>query len=139
MKNYIVYNEQGKILRTGICLDDYFEQQATSDENIIEGIANANLNYISNGLIVNFPEKPIGTYYFDYTTKQWVFDTEKAIVDANVMRDILLRDGPDRISPVWWSSMTAEEQQAWTDYRQALLDITSQPNYPQEIIWPTKP
>lgn len=28
---------------------------------------------------------------------------------------------------------------AWTAYRQALRDITLQPDYPQTIVWPIKP
>lgn len=27
----------------------------------------------------------------------------------------------------------------WVDYRQALRDITAQPNFPNEVVWPTKP
>jgi hypothetical protein len=29
--------------------------------------------------------------------------------------------------------------QAWQDYRQALRDITLQPDYPLEVIWPIAP
>ena len=38
-----------------------------------------------------------------------------------------------------WNSLTAEQQQAWADYRQALLDITDQPGFPYDVTWPTKP
>lgn len=30
-------------------------------------------------------------------------------------------------------------KQAWADYRQKLRDITSQPGFPRDIIWPEKP
>jgi Phage tail assembly chaperone protein len=139
MKNYIIYNDLGQILRIGACLDGDFFYQTGQDEYILEGVADYNTQYIKNKEITNLPIKPEGEYYFDYTTEQWVFNREKAEKDTKQKRDKLLAEGPDRISPMWWSSMTPEEQQAWTEYRQALLDITEQPNYPQEIVWPTKP
>jgi hypothetical protein len=139
MKSYIIYDTLGKILRTGTCLDSDYQYQVGHDEFIMEGKAFPDKQYIVGGNIIDLPLKPEGIYFFDYTTKEWVFNIELGTEAALQKRDKLLADGPDRISPVWWSSMTPEEQQAWTDYRQALLDITEQPNYPQEIIWPTKP
>jgi hypothetical protein len=41
---------------------------------------------------------------------------------------------PDR-----WAIMTAEQQQAWSIYRQALRDIPLQPGFPWQIQWPIKP
>jgi hypothetical protein len=35
--------------------------------------------------------------------------------------------------------LTVEQQQAWSDYRQQLRDITSQPGYPFNVVWPTPP
>lgn len=43
------------------------------------------------------------------------------------------------INPILWSALTAEQQQAWADYRQALLDIPQQAGFPNEVVWPTKP
>lgn len=139
MKNFIVYNNLGKILRTGNCLDGDLYYQNGVDEFVIEGKADIYTQFIEEGTVKDLPIKPEGEYSFDYASKQWVFNIEKAIKEALKTRSKLLADGPDRISPMWWSSMEQEEQQSWTDYRQALLDITSQPNYPQEIVWPTKP
>ena len=139
MKNYIIYNNLGKILRTGTCLDGDFLYQVGQDEYILEGSANPDLYYIVDNEVVELPTKPSENHYFDYATKQWVFNFELADSKAKYARDRLLAEGPDRISPVWWSSMTEQEQQAWTFYRQALLDITEQPDYPEFIVWPIKP
>ncbi len=35
--------------------------------------------------------------------------------------------------------ITPEKKQEWVDYRQALRDITSQPTFPDSVVWPTKP
>jgi len=40
MKNFIVYNSQGKILRSGTCQDSTFYLQANESEFVKEGTAN---------------------------------------------------------------------------------------------------
>jgi hypothetical protein len=37
------------------------------------------------------------------------------------------------------SPLSADAKQEWESYRQQLRDITNQPNFPQEIVWPTPP
>jgi hypothetical protein len=38
-----------------------------------------------------------------------------------------------------WGELTAEKQQEWANYRQALLDVPQQAGFPENITWPTKP
>jgi len=38
-----------------------------------------------------------------------------------------------------WASLDAATQAEWATYRQALLDVPQQSNFPHEITWPTKP
>ena len=38
-----------------------------------------------------------------------------------------------------WSSLDAATQAEWATYRQALLDVPQQSNFPHDITWPTKP
>jgi hypothetical protein len=56
-------------------------------------------------------------------------------------RDMKLANEVDPIAgnALRWASLTAEQQQAWADYRQALLDIPSQSGFPHDIVWPDKP
>jgi len=61
MKNYIVFNNEGRILRTGICSDKAFLLQAREGENLMEGSA-SNLTKrisMSDKTIVNKSEMPI--------------------------------------------------------------------------------
>jgi hypothetical protein len=37
------------------------------------------------------------------------------------------------------TQLTTAQIDAWKVYRQALRDITDQPDYPRTIIWPTLP
>lgn len=38
-----------------------------------------------------------------------------------------------------WAALDADTQAAWSVYRQALLDVPQQSNFPHDITWPTKP
>lgn len=138
MKHYIVYNAEGRVLRYGYCQDDGINNEAVDGEFVMEGIG-SEFHYVENGQIVPMPEKPIGFYIFDYASKEWIFDDQAARANAIFMRDQLLKDGPDRISPIWWDSMTEDQKVAWLAYRDALLNVPDQPNYPREISWPIKP
>lgn len=139
MKSFIVYNTEGRILRTGTCLDGDLLYQNGPDEFVIEGTANFETQYIDNNTVVDMPSKPNGEYKFNYVTKTWEFDRATAETKALAKRNQLLKEGPDRISPLWWNSMTPLQQQEWEYYRQALLDITGQADYPEFIVWPIKP
>lgn len=56
MKNYIVYNSNGEILRTGICPGQMVKIQG---ENVIEGVASDIEHKIINGEIVRKSEEEI--------------------------------------------------------------------------------
>ena len=38
-----------------------------------------------------------------------------------------------------WGSLSAEQQDAWAVYRQALLDVPQQAGFPNDVVWPVKP
>ena len=42
-------------------------------------------------------------------------------------------------NPLRWADMTPETQQAWGDYRRALLDVPQQVGFPNAVDWPTQP
>ena len=42
-------------------------------------------------------------------------------------------------NPLRWADLTSGQQAEWTLYRRALLDITAQAGFPNEVVWPTKP
>lgn len=139
MKHFVVFDDNGKILRKGYCQDVDFPLQATDREGIIEALSLTDFEYVENGQLVSMPPKPPGDWFFDYAGKTWVFDVAVADQNARSTRDLLLQSGPDRINPIWWESMSDAEKQAWSDYRRSLLDITNQPDYPATISWPEKP
>lgn len=66
---------------------------------------------------------------------------EVASNNSRLERDMKLATEVDPIAgnALRWAALTAEQQQAWADYRQALLDVPSQSGFPHDIVWPIKP
>lgn len=66
---------------------------------------------------------------------------EDAAFRVRKERDYILKEQVDPIvsNPLRWADMTTEEQNAWSAYRTALLDITDQAGFPHNVTWPTKP
>lgn len=132
MKNYIVYLDNGKITKTGQCSDSDFSLQG---QKVIEGTANDSTQYIQNGQVVDMPSKPDGAAYFDYDTKNWVQDSLAQEAAVKNQRNILLSESDWTQLP----DVQIHTKQAWAMYRQELRDVTTQPGYPFNVIWPTKP
>lgn len=120
MISYFYVNSENTIVSVG---------KVSSEEEI----------FVIEGATLHIGEVPSGMNKYIDGSFSYVKEYNEYLIEALQKRNALLADGPDRISPVWWEAMTLEEQQSWIDYRQALLDVTSQPNYPQEIVWPIKP
>lgn len=58
---------------------------------------------------------------------------------VRVTRDTMLKEFVDVINPMRWESMNDEQKQAWRNYRQELLDVPEQENFPWQIEWPVTP
>lgn len=65
-------------------------------------------------------------------------DAEQA-VSVRAARDDKLRNICDRVNPMRWEDMTADQKQAQRTYRQALLDLPEQTGFPWTITWPDAP
>ena len=65
----------------------------------------------------------------------------EAAAAVRAERDMKLATEVDTIAgnALRWAALTAEQQQSWADYRQALLDVPQQAGFPHEVVWPTKP
>ena len=64
---------------------------------------------------------------------------EKAMF-ARMHRNFLLGEMDGIISnPLRWAAMSSDDAAAWTIYRQALLDVPQQSEFPETITWPEKP
>jgi len=82
------------------------------------------------------PPQPSPHHVFDYTTKQWV-DPRTAETQWPVVR----AQRNARLSASDWTQLPdvpLATKEAWAAYRQALRDVTLQPD-PFAIIWPVSP
>lgn len=61
--------------------------------------------------------------------------TEKEKVD-NKVRELLLQCDWTMLPDV---NLTHSQKASWIEYRQALRDVSKQPNYPDHVEWPNKP
>lgn len=73
-----------------------------------------------------------GNIYFTDTAEAIALLKEEAIEEARTKRDIYLSTYVDPVvaNPLRWSDLTEEEQNQYKDYRQYLLDIPQQENFP---------
>lgn len=93
---------------------------------------------------IEVPLQPSALHKF--ISGKWISPSQKEIDDAKATevraeRNFKLKTEVDPIvtNHLRWAEFTAEQQQSWVDYRRALLDITDQPGFPHNVIWPTKP
>lgn len=125
MKNYIVYNSNGDILRVGICSNDNdFSLQAGEGEFVLEGTANDATQKIVDGQIVDKDEE---------------IDTSALAAEVRVRRKSVL-DWCDWTQGVD-SPLSDSKKAEWATFRQALRDLPTHSNWPdlQEEDWPPEP
>lgn len=141
MSSFYIYLPTGEITQTGYCPDDQIEQQVLKlSEAICVGDAILGKQYrLTDGTLVNMPDKPSDAYKFNYTTKQWEPDNEWAQTLALYKRLTLLQesDWTDTASAPTRLGQTLYAQ--WQTYRQALRDVPTQSGYPVNVVWPTPP
>ncbi len=74
------------------------------------------------------------TFFIDYSTN------EEKEADARFDRNTKLLELDQIVSnPIRWNSFTSDIQQEFIKYRQELLDVPQQSNFPNNIVWPNKP
>lgn len=136
--NYTIYNiATGKIENLISCPPEMVELQFDAKTHaVIEGSFDDSSYYIESGAPIAMPLKPSTHHVFDYAAKQWIDprtpETEWPLVRAKRDRLIAATD---------WTQLPdvpLATKEAWANYRQALRDVTLQPD-PFNIVWPTAP
>lgn len=106
--------------------------------NTYQGRVDINVQYhdLATDQPAFMPPKPGQFYDFDYAAKQWTFNSVAAWTQVRVERDARLRASDwTQLSDI---PLTATQITQWRTYRQALRDVTTQPD-PLNIVWPTPP
>ena len=112
-----------------------------ANSNYIDGIYSNEQYYINNGEPVLKPIDPsdsLHKYIFDYNEKSWILnvDQTKNLIRQARNRALMIID---RVNPVWYASLTADQQQELQQYRTQLLNVPQQSGFPTTIDWPNKP
>lgn len=128
MKNFVIYDSEGTILRTGSCPDEVFALQRSGDEIILEGVADDATQYVVDGVVVDKPAPTSAEL------------TAIAMYELRLIRDSFL-SGSDW-TQVTDSPLTAEQRSAWQMYRQTLRDLTDDFSHAttiEEVTFPDIP
>jgi hypothetical protein len=126
MKEFIIYNSDGKILSSGICTDVSYSAKAGEGEFIMEGAADPDTQKIQDGAVVDIP-----------------------IDNATVTAELTIQTRQERNNYLSWCDWTQgadsplddSKKAEWATFRQALRDLSTHSNWPdlQEDDWPTEP
>lgn len=83
----------------------------------------------------------IGSDFTAYVAPTQAELDAEAAANVRADRDFRLVSEVDPIvsNPLRWADMTTAEQNAWSQYRTDLLNITDQAGFPHSVTWPTKP
>lgn len=135
LNKYVLYEKStGKALSSGTSF--HVERMETGEIGVIigESVDDVQKVYVRNGQIMHMTDRPSSFHEWDYVRSAWVFNSESAWHDVRMKRNLLLQQTD-------WTQLTdvpATTMQEYWGYRQALRDITNQPD-PMNIIWPSKP
>ena len=133
---FVAYTALGQIIQTGTCPKNQLIFQTVPDCSIIEGSARIGLDWVVAGEIHPLPPKPSTHHVFDYEERVWI-DPRTESSEWAVVR--IERDR--RITETDWTQYQDTSlalKVYWAPYRQALRDITTQPD-PFNIVWPEQP
>lgn len=152
MINYIIYDiATGEIKRNGTSPDDdsSYEVLVGEGQQSMIGVGDYFTHWVNNGRIQSYTgeqqaRKSIQQPYYIVWSNQtfdWV-DTRSpdeleqiAINAAIILRNSLLLDSD-------WTQLSdvpLTNKSEWATYRQSLRDITDQPGFPHNIVWPVSP
>lgn len=134
--SFVAYAALGQIIQTGSCPKDQLKFQVVPDCTVIEGSARIGLDWVVDGEIRPLPSKPSIHHVFDYEERVWIDPRTESSEWAAVRVE---RDR--RIAETDWTQYQDTSlalKVYWAPYRQALRDITTQPD-PFNIVWPEQP
>jgi hypothetical protein len=74
-----------------------------------------------------------------WNTNAYIPTIEELEAKVRYKRNNLLKKTVDTLNPLRWESMSQEQKDAWSSYRQSLLNVPQQERFPINVQWPVKP
>lgn len=140
---YIVYERNGRPVEWSDRRSMIDPQGASVLEfNGMEKDLPENFAVVENG-VLDLGPKPTKYAVYDYDAKKWVDARSQDEIDSeNALAARLRRNG--LLSLTDWTQvsdnpLSDEAQVAWQAYRSELRDLTDQPGFPNDIVWPVDP
>jgi hypothetical protein len=127
---FTIYNKTtGQILRVSA------QPELNPGEGAVEGEYSASTHFVKNNEVLEIPPTPAEGLVFDLWLQRWVPALGQDTRPILEKRNRLLLDSD------WTQIPDAQvpNKSEWATYRQALRDITLQPGYPMNFMWPEKP
>lgn len=126
----------GEILGYSYYPDGHLPEEAMEFNLVVDEEIDLTQFYVVSKSLVKKPLKPSEHHVFDYTIKDWIDprtpETEWHLIRHK--RDMLLENCDWTQLP----DVPLLTKEMWVVYRQALRDITNQPD-PFNIVWPESP
>jgi hypothetical protein len=132
-------------LAQGYCID---EVSFESTENMypqdtfieVSLLVSPETHYVSDGVVLEKPNKPGDGYYWYGTSNTWV--DPRSTVERLAAQWVAVRQQRNQLlGQSDWTQLPdvpLPTKDTWAVYRQALRDVTLQPD-PFSIVWPTAP
>ena len=138
---YTLYDSNGQITMIVHGNNNDSIDMILQGQKYIAGNYPADKYYIDNDVAVekiSNPSTDLQKFTFNYATKKYEIDLAQTTLLTRQHRNTLL-SAVDRVNPVWYNLLTAEQQQQLQAYRQALLAVPQQAGFPSQVEWPAKP
>jgi hypothetical protein len=136
MKQYYLVAPNGEIKQTMTCDPELVHLLEVNGCVAHEGFADPETQYVKNGEIVSKGEQPDDNHRFDFDLEEWVdYRTDEDLsYGVRMQRNAIL------LNTDWTQLPNAQvDSESWEVFRQALRDITEQPGFPRNVIWPKPP
>jgi len=135
-----IYDNQGCVLGCYTSNDPDMLMMNLQHHNWIEGAVPAD-HYIKDGQAWPMGPRPDTEdlkHSWDYANCAWKLNVETTANNIRQRRNNMLSD-LDRVNPVWFNSLTTQQQSELAEYRLALLAVPQQSGFPTQVNWPAKP
>lgn len=132
--DFYLYDDDGRIVMAGQCPESMLDLQRKPGLTLAKGSASHGSQYVEGGQLLDMPPRPGPQHTFDYKAKAWSLSVENAWAAVRAERDRLLTATDWRLLRAAETGVPVEVE--WLEYRQALRDVTKQPD-PSAIKWPT--
>lgn len=137
MKLTIYETSSGRILRAVVCSEqDAHWYLGNPNNTVVEGEFSSVDNYFKEGRVKVKPPQPSSFHEFDYASESWVDQR-----GAEYYEELVRSERNRRLAQSDWTQLPdvpLATKEAWAVYRQALRDITDQPDQ-TNVVWPTSP